>query len=56
MHSARCLSGLEQIVAAALADHATDTQRALVQPLSMTATLGVVEAIGCCDQETQINN
>jgi hypothetical protein len=56
MYLARCPCGLEQIVAAALAAHAMDTQRAPVQPLSMTATPGVVEAIGCCDQETQINN
>jgi hypothetical protein len=46
MHSARSLSGLEQVVATALAAHATDPQQAPVQRLSMTATPGLVEAIG----------
>jgi hypothetical protein len=45
MCSARCLSGLEQIVTAALAAQATDAQHVPVQRLSMTATPGVVEAI-----------
>jgi hypothetical protein len=40
-----CPSGFHQAVAAALAGPVTDIPRLLVQRLSLTATLSVVEAI-----------
>jgi len=55
MYPAICASGFERSVAGALAGPATDSQRALVQRLSMIATPRVVETIRCCNQVTHIN-